>query len=218
MTSRVADPVRGPAVLPVALRLDGRPVLVVGAVGEAVHKIAGLLDAGASVSVVARRVAPEVAAWSREELVAWHARDFEASDVIGMRLVVATTGVSEVDALVAAEARRHGALVNSADRPEECDVFLTATARWGPVVLSVTSSGRSPALAAVLRDQLSEFVPEGVGELAERIGMVRAERQLSPSSARVPWRGEICPLLAEAAAADWDAVDRRLDLLRRATS
>ncbi len=145
---------------PINLRIFGWPCLVVGGGAVAANKIEGLLECDARVHVVATEIGAEVAALvGRVNVVAQ--RSYRTSDVEGMRLTVAATGDSGVNRQVLADGRSAGVLVNSADDPENCDFTLPSRVRRGPILLTASTQGKSPALAAWLRRKLSaEIGPE----------------------------------------------------------
>jgi precorrin-2 dehydrogenase/sirohydrochlorin ferrochelatase len=157
---------------PVMLDLAGVPVLVVGGGTIAARKVAGLLDAGAKVTVVAPMVLAELAAAVAEV----RERAYESSDIDGHQLVMTATDVPEVNAAVARDARAAGLWVNSADDPENCTFILPAVTRRGPVVVAVGTDGSSPALARHLRDRIAaEILTPAVEEAAHELARQRAE-------------------------------------------
>ncbi|MFC6835038.1 precorrin-2 dehydrogenase/sirohydrochlorin ferrochelatase family protein [Halomarina ordinaria] len=90
-------------------------------------------------------------------------------------LVVAATDDPDLNDAVARAARERGCLVNRADRSgdrEAGDVAVPATVRDDPVVVAVSSGGRSPAVSRVLRRRIEREV-EGAGELARLTGDLR---------------------------------------------
>lgn len=205
MTGSTAGPAEvgfPPVLLPVALRLEGRRCLVVGGGPVAERRTRDLLSCGARVTVVALEVGDSMASLAREspELVVLH-RAYLADDVRGNTLVLAATGVSGVDALVAADARAAGVLVNCADDPEHCDLYLTSVHRSGPVTVSISSSGTSPALARWLRERLALQV----GPEYARLAMLLAER-----------RADLHARGLSTMARDWEALltDELLDSVR----
>jgi siroheme synthase-like protein len=168
---------------PIVLDLHGVPVLVVGAGPVAVRKIAGLVAAGADVRVVA----PEIDAQLEEHplrddvdelrpggIAELRRRAYEIGDLDGVRLVVTATGVEAVDAAVAADARSRGIWVNAADQPADCDFILPAVARQGPVSVAVSTDGKSPALAARLRDRIGSLLTPALATLAEELAAERS--------------------------------------------
>jgi siroheme synthase-like protein len=159
---------------PVALDLHDVIVLVVGAGRVAARKVEGLSAAGANVHVVAPDVGPAIESAVLDGHVAkLRVRPFEPDDLEGVRLVITATGVPEVDAAVAAQARAAGIWVNAADRPDDCTFILPAIARNGPLTIAVSTDGSSPALAGRLRDRAAALLDDDVVELA---GRLREER------------------------------------------
>ena len=141
---------------PVILDVTGCPVLVVGGGRVALRKVEALLRAGASVHVVA----PEVIEPLRELPVVVRNRPYEPADLDDVRLAFTATDDPIINAAVAADAGHRGIWVNSADDPSHCTFTLPAVAREGPVVITVSTGGSSPALAAYLRDEIQRWLGE----------------------------------------------------------
>jgi siroheme synthase-like protein len=113
-----------------------------------------------------------------------------------MRLIVTATGVSAVDAAVAADARARGIWVNAADQPADCDFILPAIARQGSVSVAVSTDGRSPALAARLRDRLASLLTPAVAALAETLAAERsAIKEAGGSTEGIDWSKPIDTVL-----------------------
>ena len=148
-------------MFPLFLKLEKRRCLVVGAGGVAESKIAGLLDTGALVRVVAPEATPQVRAWARAQKIHWYRRAFRPADLRGMFLVVAATSSATVHKKIYRQARRRGVLCNIVDVPRLCDFYYPAVVRRGALQIAISTSGYSPALAQRLRKELEErFGPE----------------------------------------------------------
>jgi len=157
---------------PVNLVLSDQRCLVVGAGDVAARKVSGLLDARARVVVVA----PEaVAAIATEPRLRWHRRPYQRGEVASYRLAFAATGIGEVDDQVFADAEAAGVLVNSADDPAHCRFVLPAVVRRGDVQLTVSTNGRSPALASWLARQLDDLVDDDMLILLDQLARARAD-------------------------------------------
>jgi precorrin-2 dehydrogenase / sirohydrochlorin ferrochelatase len=139
---------------PVVLDLTDVPVLMVGGGQIASRKVAGLLAAGARVTVVAPMVLPGLAAQVHEV----RERPYAATDLEGHRLVMTATDETTVNTAVGRDATAAGMWVNSADDPDNCSFILPAVTRRGPVVVAVGTDGSSPALARHLRDRIAAEV------------------------------------------------------------
>jgi uroporphyrin-III C-methyltransferase/precorrin-2 dehydrogenase/sirohydrochlorin ferrochelatase len=177
-----------PALMPVFLKLAGRKVLVVGGGPVAESKLEPLLAARADVTVVA----PEVAAGIERRPVRIVRRAFRAEDVDGAWLVVAAAP-PEVNRAVreAGEARR--VFVNAVDDPAAGSAYLGGVLRRGGVTIAVSTEGRAPALAGLIREGLEAALPEDVSDWVETASALRREQKRSG----VPM-GERRPLLLRA--------------------
>jgi len=168
------------SLFPMFIKLAGRPCLVVGAGGVGTSKIEGLLAAGAAVRLVAPEATPEVAEWSRLGRLSWQARGFESQDLDGAFLAVVATPWRELNARVFEEASRRGVLCNVVDDPPHCDFYYPAVVRRGDLQIAISTSGRSPALAARLRRDLEQqFGPEYEAWI-EELGQEREKLLVGP--------------------------------------
>lgn len=156
---------------PVVLLLEGRRVLVVGGGAVAASKVEGLVAAGAVVHVVALAVSEAV----RAHPVTWEERPYRAGEVAGYRFVVAATDDPAVNEQVFLDGEAAGVFVNAADDPDHCSATLPARWQQGPVLVTVSTSGHSPALAAWLRDELAGHVGPEVEALSRMLADARAE-------------------------------------------
>jgi precorrin-2 dehydrogenase/sirohydrochlorin ferrochelatase len=124
-------------------------------------KIRSLLEAGASVQVVAPEAVLQIQKWAWEGAVGWSPRGFQPHDLDGAFLVITATASPEVNAQVFHEARERKVLCNSVDDPEHCDFYYPAVVNRGDLQIAISTNGRSPALAQRLRQELEEqFGPE----------------------------------------------------------
>ena len=177
---------------PVNLLVTGRRCVVVGAGRIAARKIDSLVQAGAEVVVVAPEVGAEVRAWAGEGRVQLVERRFEPSDVDGAWLVVTATDDPEVNraAFEAGEARR--IFVNSADDPANCSFTLMSVVRRGDIVVSIGTNGRSPALAAYLKEHVRDEMGPEYETLLDLLSEAREEiRSTGRSSEDSDWRAAI---------------------------
>jgi siroheme synthase-like protein len=180
---------------PIALRLAGQAVLVVGGGEVAARKIEGLVAAGAAVTVVA----PEVTGAVDGGRCRIERRPYRRGEVAGYRLAVAATDDAGVNQAVFEDAEAAGVWVNVADEPARCTFFLPAVARDGPVVVAVSTGGASPALAGWVRDRLAPALPEGIGEVADVLAAERAAiRAGGASTESIDWHDRIEELVAAA--------------------
>ena len=160
---------------PIFVELAGRRCLVVGGGNVAEGKVRGLLNAGASVTVVAPSLTDSLADDARSGRLTWTERDYRAGDLEGFDLCFVATDDGAVNVAVAAEGRGAGVWVNAADDPANCDFILPSVIRRGDVVVAASTGGASPALARRLRDELTVFLDEDYAPLAELLAEVRQQ-------------------------------------------
>ena len=161
------------AYYPIMVEVEDREVVVVGGGEVAARKVQGLVEAGARVRVVAPEVCERIARAVHQGAVEWVAKRFEPSDLAGAVLAVSAADSEEVNRAVAVAARDRGVLVNVVDRPQLCSFIVPSVLRRGRLVLAVSTSGASPAVAARLRRQLEEFIGPHWEEYLELLARVR---------------------------------------------
>lgn len=195
---------------PVNLELRDEPVLVVGGGAVAARKVAGLIDAGAAITVVAPTITESL---RTNPHVRWHERPYQRGEAASYRVVVTATGDPEVDAQVARDARATGVPVNSADDPRNCSFTHPAVLRKGDLQITVSTAGRSPVLAAWLKDRLDTFLGDSIVDLLEVLAEAREELQAQGRSTEAPgWRRALDAGLGDLVAAG--RVDDARALLR----
>lgn len=155
---------------PVFLKLAGRPVLLVGGGAVAAAKLEGLLAAGARVTVVAPEIRPEVA---RAGVIVHH-RAFEDADVDGMWWVVAAAP-ADVNRRVQAAAEARRVFVNAVDDPTHATAYLGGVVRRADVTVAISTGGRAPALAGLLREAIDRLLPPDLGEWLTAADEVRRQ-------------------------------------------
>src|SRR6185437_7279797 len=163
------------SLLPIFLKLDGRPGLLVGAGNVALEKINGLLITGLRLRVIAPEAKPEIQQLARENRLEWVQRSFDLADLDGNFVVIAATDNPEVNATVYREAVRRGTLVNSVDDPPHCDFYFGSVVRRGDLQVAISTSGESPAVAQQLRREIDEQLPQDLGLWLTEVGRLRRE-------------------------------------------
>jgi len=161
------------SLFPMFIKLEGKPVLVVGAgkVGE--PKIAGLLDTGAQIRVIATEASATVREWAREGKIELDVRPFTAEDLAGIFLAVVATSSRTLNEHIYNEAQKHSVLCNVVDVPDLCDFFYPAVVRRGDLQIAVSTAGQSPSLAQKIRQQLEKQYGPGYADWVADLGETR---------------------------------------------
>jgi precorrin-2 dehydrogenase/sirohydrochlorin ferrochelatase len=193
---------------PILLQLAGQCCLVVGGGPVGLRKVRGLLAAGARVRLVSA-VMPNAAHTLNIERIA---RPFCPDDLHGATLAFAASGDRECDGRVAAEARRRGIPVCLAGQPAEGDFTLPAVLRRGDLTVAVATAGRSPTLAAALRDRLAHWLPPEWSTALDIAAALRRRTVADGTTCTLEHTRRLLngPLLQRLAARDRAGVDRLL--------
>ena len=145
-----------PSHYPLLLDLRDRSVAVIGGGQVAERKVAALLSAQARIRLISPRVTARLKALARKGRVQWRPRPFRKGDLSGAFLVFAATNDLQVNRRVASLAVQAGRLVNVAKPPEDSTFLVPAVLRRGDLVISISTGGRSPALAKWVRRELEK--------------------------------------------------------------
>lgn len=195
--------------LPVFIKLDGQPCLVVGGGIVAARRVSLLRKAGGMVTVVAPELCPELADLSASGVIVYHARRFAPSDLDSVRITIGATDDEAINAEVSRLAQARSIPVNVVDNPELCSFIVPSILDRSPVLVAVSTGGASPVLARQLRTRLESLIPSAYGHLAAMIDEFR-----EPAKQRFPdvdtrrrfWEevleGPICELVFSGREAD----------------
>jgi siroheme synthase-like protein len=169
------------ALFPLFMRLGGRKVLVVGGGPVATAKVTALLQAGATVTVVAPEISSQLGELAGAGRITVARRQFQPADVEGVWLVVAAVP-PEVARAVSDAAEPARVFVVAVDDTAAASAFGAGTFTRGGVTIAVSTGGRAPALAGLLREGLEAVLPDDLDAW-----MTEAERQ------RAAWRADAVP-------------------------
>lgn len=152
------------------------------------RKAADLLRCGAAVVVVAPAVSPGLESLAKKGRIKILKRAYRKSDIKNAFLIIAASNSAEVNARVSGDAR--GMLVNAVDAPELCSFIVPSKVRRGPLVIAVSTSGASPAMARSIRKELEALYPPKLGRHLETL-----ERERRRAIAEIPDAAERRKLL-----------------------
>lgn len=197
---------------PVNLNVCGQPVLVVGGGRIAASKVAGLTHAGARVTVIAPTAVPAI---THDQRIEWRQRRYEEGEVAKYRLAVVATNDPMLNSQVYKDADKAGVWINSADDPTHCTFTLPAVSLHGDLQLTVSTNGRSPAVAAWIRSLLDRWIrPEHTQVLALASEVRKELRAVTGSSESSGWRDALDDKLLEMVRID--RIDLARERIRRA--
>jgi len=160
---------------PIFLDLKGRRCLLVGAGAAAAAKAELLLDAGARVTVVASALGDAVSKRIADGEMEWLPEPFHAEMLNDCALVISATPSDRISQAVAAAAGARGIPFNAVDRTSLSSFIMPSIVDRSPLMVAISSGGRSPVLARMVRENLEGLLPSGLGQIAEIAGSLRDE-------------------------------------------
>jgi precorrin-2 dehydrogenase/sirohydrochlorin ferrochelatase len=150
-----------------------------------------VLNADAKITVVSPRegLNPEVAYRIEQKQVDYVDRKFEPSDLDGVDMVLTAVDDPEASSQIWKLCKERRIAANIADVPPECDFYFGSVHRDGPLQIMVSTNGKGPKLANIVRRQIAAGLPPNIGMAITRVGMLRKKlRQVAPDISEGPKR------------------------------
>ena len=158
---------------PIHLDIRNRGCLVVGGGSVGTRKVMTLLACGAKVTVVSPVVTKRLREWAESGSISLKARLYQSQDLSGMFLVIGATDDETLNRRISSDAERLNILCNIADRPEVCNFILPSIVQRDDLVITISTSGKSPALSKKLRKTLEDQFGEEYGDFLRLMGAIR---------------------------------------------
>ncbi len=158
---------------PLFAQLKGRPILVVGGGVVALRKVRQLLKADAEIHLCARELNSELAQWVSEGQLQHQHTSFSPELLDDKWLVIAATDDPVVNAEVAEAAEERRVFINAVDDLDNSSMIFPSIVDRSPLVVAISSSGKAPVLARLMREKLEALLPQSLGALADLSGRCR---------------------------------------------
>lgn len=155
---------------PVLINLSGKACLVIGGGRVAERKVRSLLKAGADVTVISPEVTEGIKRLYERGRIRLLQRRFRKGDLKKAFLVIAATSSAELHKRIAEDFK---GLINVVDKPELCNFIVPSVVKRGPLILAISTSGASPAMAKAIRKELEGLYGKGFGDYLEFLREIR---------------------------------------------
>ena len=159
--------------LPIFINVRQKPCLVIGGGDIALRKINLLIKAQAKVDCLSPLFCEGITNLSQNGDVNLIQKRFESDDIKDYAIIIASTDDSSVNALISKSAKKARIPVNVVDSPELSSFIMPSIVDRSPVIIAVSSAGRAPVLARIIRAKLETVIPSAYGVLAEIAGEYR---------------------------------------------
>ena len=154
---------------PLCINLEDKRFLVVGYGRIAKRKLKAISEFTSNIKIITKELTEEELGKGIEIVN----KCFDEKDLEGVDFVITATGNREQDEAVVASCKAKGIPINAADDREECDFFLPGIIKRGDLVVSVSTSGKSPAYSRYLREQIEDMIPDNIEKVLDILGELR---------------------------------------------
>ncbi len=158
---------------PIHLDIQNRNCLVVGGGSVGTRKAETLLNCGAKVTVISLQTSNKLQALAQAGAITLEKRRYRSSDIEGMFLVIGATDDDKLNQQISDDAEKRNTLCNIADRPAACNFILPSIVHRGDLVITISTSGKSPALSKHLRKILEDQFGEEYDYFLQLMGVIR---------------------------------------------
>ncbi|QPB79788.1 uroporphyrinogen-III C-methyltransferase [Proteus sp. GOKU] len=203
---------------PIFCQLKDKPCLLVGGGEIAERKARLLMEAGAIISVIAPSFTGQFMQWHTEQKLNCITGIFNEVHLSGKWLVIAATDSEQVNQQVFQSATEKQIFCNVVDSPEQASFIMPSVIDRSPIVVAISSGGKAPVLARILREKIEQLLPNYLGALAQLAGKLREQikqRFSSMNARRYFWEQFFADktLQAEIEAQRDDGIERRISAL-----
>lgn len=154
---------------PLCINLEDKRFLIVGYGRIAKRKLKVISEFTSNIKIITKDPTEEELGKGIEIVN----KCFDEKDLEGVDFVITATGSREQDEAIVTSCKAKGIPVNAADDREECDFFLPGIIKRGDLVVSVSTSGKSPAYSRHLREQIEDVIPDNIEKVLDILGELR---------------------------------------------
>ncbi len=163
------------AKYPIYLDLAQQRVVIIGGGTVAFRKAQVVLEAGARLIVVAKKISEamdKLCLTTSAELI----RGSYAKEYLGRaRLVIAATNDQELNETIYEDCQSLEILCNVVDQPDLCDFYVPAVVKRGCLQVAISTDGYCPAYAGHLRRKIEQIITEEHGRFVCQLEWARQE-------------------------------------------
>jgi len=158
---------------PIYLDIEDRNVVIIGGGNVCARKAETMMKYGARVTVVSPELTDEIEQWGREGCLTIRRKPYDAADLDGANIVIASTDHQDVNEQIAADCRARRIPVNVVDVTPLCEFIVPAIIEKGSIQIAVSTGGKSPALARTLKEDLQRAIGPEYAEVNDVLGSLR---------------------------------------------
>lgn len=158
---------------PLFFNLQNRKCLVVGGGRVALRKVNTLLSCRADIFIISSYLFPQLASLKENNKIMHLDESYDKRHLQGIFLAISATDDAQLNRRVAEDCFEQGIPVNTADDPSLCSFFFPAVFDRGSLKVAISTSGKSPAFARQLKEELENNVGNDIGDFVDFLGSIR---------------------------------------------
>lgn len=186
--------------LPIFMNMQNRVALIIGGGVIASRKAALVHKSGPEIHILSPDLSPSMQSLIEQHGFTHIAEEYSSEYLNGKHLVIAATNNNDVNQRVYKDTGERGIPCNVADKTDLCSFILPAIVDRSPVIIAVSTGGRSPVLARYIKARLETLIPMAFGKLADLLGRFRQRAKdvvLNPDERKIFWEETINGPIAE---------------------
>ena len=160
---------------PIFMDINDKVCVVVGGGQVALRKVKNVLECGAKVKVISPEICPEIENLSENSSLTLIKRKYRAGDLDGATVAFSATGDPDTNHQISQDARKQSIPVNIVDDAACSDFIVPSYFSRGDIIIAVSTSGKSPALARKIRMELEKCVGDEFTDLVVIVNEVRTK-------------------------------------------
>ncbi|WP_151899956.1 precorrin-2 dehydrogenase/sirohydrochlorin ferrochelatase family protein [Sulfurimonas hydrogeniphila] len=161
------------AYFPAFLKLDGKKILIVGGGNVAYEKLEHLLDFTKDIYIIANEFSQEMLQRIQEENLVYEKRKYRKGDIREFAVVVVAVDSIALQAEIFEESKQYNCLCNAVDSVAYCDFIFPSYVKKEDLIIAISTSGASPAMAKHLRKYLQKMIPGGISKFLQEMKKLR---------------------------------------------
>lgn len=170
---------------PVFINIENMKCLVIGGGKIAERKIKALSAYKAKITIISPKVTKAIGQMAKENKITLINRKYRRPDVNKARIIIAATGDKKLNTQISNEAKKIGALINSANN-DGCNFIMPAVIKKGNLQIAVSTGGGYPFLSKKIKQKISGEFNENFIEYLDFLTEIRQNilKDVNPESRR----------------------------------
>ncbi len=158
---------------PIMLDLKGKKITIVGGGKVAYRKVCNFIKFGYKVEVISVDFIEDFK--NINEKVNLIYNEYSEKYIEDSFIVVAATNNRKINESIGIFCREKGKLVNVVDNPSLSNFIVPSVLKRGDLIIGVSTSGKSPSLAAKIKKDLESTYDDSYEEYVKLLGHIRNE-------------------------------------------